>query len=139
MSYFENYFKFPSIYIDGDYELLKEERSKTFSTDTEFNPEYLICETEVSIDDHIVSVAEAWEPSENGVITALDTNTLNFTRVKFFDAGQYLIPWTKKEFKEKWEKYKGKKNTESKLIALKGKDEILDFFKQLNIKQDEQE
>lgn len=107
MSYFEHYFSLPTIHIDGDYEVTKEERKeKTGFGEVEFNPEYLICETDISPNDEVVYITEAWYPSEGGFEYARDNNKFLCCRVTFMNSGTFLVDMTKKKFRKLWSDFK---------------------------------
>lgn len=107
MSYFEHYFSLPTIHIDGDYEVTKEERKeKTGFGEVEFNPEYLICETDIAPDDEVVTLTEAWFPSEEGFEYARDNQKFRCCRVSFMNAGQFLVAMPKSKFKKLWSEFK---------------------------------
>lgn len=107
MSYFEHYFSLPTIHIDGDYEVTKEERKeKTGFGDVEFNPEYLVCETDIAPDDEVVTLTEAWLPSEEGFEYARDNQKFRCCRVSFMNAGQFLVAMPKGKFKKAWSEFK---------------------------------
>lgn len=134
MTYFDNYFKFPSIQVDGDYELLKEERKEKAIIESEivFQPEFIVCETEIHASENINLLSEAWYPSEEGVIDALDNGNFPCTRVTFSKSGQFLIPWRKEEFKKNWEEFHKKSKFENiKFISFNNKNDLTTYFENL--------
>lgn len=136
MSYFDDFFTFPSIHIDGDYEITKEERKEKMGGEVEFNPEYLICYTEVGPDDEVMFLTEAWYPSESGFAYARDNEEFPCTRVTFGNAGTFLIAWNKNKFKKLWSDFKdGLPKME--IIHLKGEEQIENFLNKLKKPEDE--
>lgn len=132
MSYFEHYFSLPTIHIDGDYEVTKEEKKeKSGLGEVEFNPEFLICETDIAPDDEVVFLTEAWYPSEEGFEYARDNNKFLCCRVTFMNSGTFLVDMTKKKFKKLWSDFK-ESLPQMEIIQLEGKEQIEEFLNQLN-------
>lgn len=139
MSYFEHYFSLPTIHIDGDYEMTKDERKeKIGDSDVEFNPEYLICETDISPDDEVIFITEAWYPSEEGFEYARDNNKFICCRVTFMNAGTFLVDMTKKQFKRAWSEFKENlPEQKMEVLQINSKEELVEFLNQLNKEENE--
>ena len=132
MSYFENYFKFPSVHIDGDYEQIKEERDEAMgSSDKIFNPEYIICETEVALTDDVMFITDAWYPSEDGFSYVRDNAKFPCSRVTFADAGQFLCALSKARFKKLWSEAKETFKPKMQFLELT-KEDIENFLTKTN-------
>jgi hypothetical protein len=125
MSYFKNFFKFPAIQADGEFEYVKSARSEKLGEEEEFHVDYAVPFVEISPDNEVLSIAERWYPNEEGFHNAKNENIFPCTEVNFSLEGRFLIDWPIKEFKKKWSLFKESlPKEEMKVVHLNGKEEV---------------
>jgi hypothetical protein len=138
MSYFKNFFRFPSVEADLENEWVKKQRTEQEGSEIQFNVDYVICITEISPENEVMSIAEAWYPTEESYNDVKDTNKFPCTKVTFSIDGDYIINWPIKEFKKKWSDFKENlPESKMEIVHLNGKEEIQQFLNQLIKKEDE--
>jgi|694.fasta_scaffold00342_13 hypothetical protein len=105
MTYFENFFRFPSVEADMENEWVKKASAESMSKEQEFNVDYVISMTEISSDNEVMSISEGWYPNEYSFNDVKQTHKFPCTRVNFSIEGDFLVNWPLKEFKVKWQKF----------------------------------
>ena len=132
------FFEFPIICIDPDYEQNKREKA-TGSLDS--SVEYTIGMAQITPDARLIKLNDSWLPTEDDFRLALD-GEFNACTAAFDGIGSYDIPMTRQRFMKMYNKFQEKlekSKPQVEIIHLQTKEQIQEFLKQLNNGQEKTE
>lgn len=98
------WFKFPIIVVNREWEELERERKLTSGEEITVDLDYIIGECEVPYWDELVHIFDVFRPSEVSFNKARDKK-FNACSISFKMAGEYTVPWNKERFKIEYSKF----------------------------------
>jgi hypothetical protein len=125
------WFKFPIIVVNSDWEELERERKDKSGVEITLDTDYVIGECEVPHYDRLANIYDVFRPSEASFAKAKE-RIFNACTVVFEGAGSYTVPWNKDKFKREYNKFlKGIQNssTITKISIEEMPEEMQNFLK----------
>lgn len=100
----ENLFAFPIVMVDGEEEERKEEQSRILDLPNfDEEVEVFVGEAELPYYDFLGAV-DRWGPSKESKERAR-AGEFDHCMVMFHNAGTFMVPWSKKKFKQKLQEF----------------------------------
>lgn len=130
-----DYFTFPVILMDLDYENVKKERDVT--GDSGFDMEYTIGSADIHPDYKLIRLQDSWLPTEDNFHAALDGD-FSACSASFENIGSFDIPMSKKEFRKMYDDFMKTNKVEKTVIYFTNQKDLQDFLKQQSNEESEE-
>jgi hypothetical protein len=119
------YFKFPVVLMDLDYENIKKEKEVL---EPNFNIEYTIGEAEIHPECKLIRLQDSWLPTEDNFHAALD-GEFTACSASFESIGSFDIPMSKEKFKRMYDKFMDKNEPKKTVIYFTNQKDLQEFLK----------
>jgi hypothetical protein len=98
---FDEWFKFPIIVVNADWEELERQKKERSGEEITADFDYIVGECEVPHYDTLLNIHDVFRPSEKSFNKAKDAR-FDACLVVFDIAGTFTIPWNKEKFKREY-------------------------------------